>query len=60
MVGQYKSKVVCPDCGKESITFDPFITVTLPIPEKSSSEMKLYVLYGDYSTETIRVNIFFK
>lgn len=31
--GQYKSKVVCPDCKKESITFDPFTTVTLPIPQ---------------------------
>lgn len=34
MAGQYKSKVTCPTCRKDSITFDPFITVTLPIPQK--------------------------
>lgn len=33
MTGQYKSKVVCPVCSLESITFDPFTTVSLPIPE---------------------------
>lgn len=33
MTGQYKSKVICPTCKLESITFDPFTTVSLPIPE---------------------------
>lgn len=33
MTGQYKSKVTCPDCNKTSITFDPFITLTIPIPQ---------------------------
>ena len=35
MVGQYKSKVTCPDCSLESITFDPFLSVTLPIPDET-------------------------
>ena len=39
MHGQYRSKVKCPDCGYISKTFDPFLMVTLPIPEK---EMKDY------------------
>eukprot|EP00184_Porphyridium_aerugineum_P008474 CAMPEP_0184692250 /NCGR_PEP_ID=MMETSP0313-20130426/804_1 /TAXON_ID=2792 /ORGANISM="Porphyridium aerugineum, Strain SAG 1380-2" /LENGTH=1268 /DNA_ID=CAMNT_0027150069 /DNA_START=258 /DNA_END=4064 /DNA_ORIENTATION=- len=33
--GQYKSKVVCPDCGRVSVTFDPFMYLTLPIPSKA-------------------------
>jgi ubiquitin C-terminal hydrolase len=33
MTGQYRSIVTCPDCTHKSTTFDPFITVTLPIPE---------------------------
>jgi ubiquitin C-terminal hydrolase len=32
-MGQYKSKVICPDCKFESITFDPFSNVSLPIPQ---------------------------
>jgi ubiquitin C-terminal hydrolase len=26
--GQYRSKVVCPDCGKVSITFDPYMNLS--------------------------------
>ncbi|KZP01433.1 UCH-domain-containing protein [Calocera viscosa TUFC12733] len=30
--GQYKSTLVCPECGKVSITFDPYMYLTLPLP----------------------------
>ncbi|GAM24098.1 hypothetical protein SAMD00019534_072730, partial [Acytostelium subglobosum LB1] len=30
--GQYKSTLVCSKCSKVSITFDPYMYVTLPIP----------------------------
>jgi ubiquitin carboxyl-terminal hydrolase 4/11/15 len=30
--GMYKSTLHCPECGKISITFDPFNNLTLPIP----------------------------
>ncbi|KAI5957057.1 hypothetical protein KGF57_003366 [Candida theae] len=30
--GLYESILVCPDCGKTSITFDPFSDLTLPLP----------------------------
>ena len=30
--GQYKSKVVCPDCGRVSITFDPYMFLSVPLP----------------------------
>ena len=42
-MGQYKSKVVCPDCGFESITFDPYSTVSLPIPCKENTVLKCFV-----------------
>ncbi|KAK7102274.1 ubiquitin carboxyl-terminal hydrolase 19-like [Littorina saxatilis] len=32
--GQYKSKLVCPVCNKVSITFDPFLYLSVPIPKK--------------------------
>lgn len=30
--GLYQSTLVCPDCEKVSITFDPFMDLTLPLP----------------------------
>ncbi|KAK1826584.1 hypothetical protein QBC39DRAFT_334886 [Podospora conica] len=30
--GMYKSTLVCPECDKVSITFDPFNNLTLPLP----------------------------
>ena len=33
--GQYKSTIVCPECGNINITFDPFNTLTLPIANKN-------------------------
>ncbi|KII87454.1 hypothetical protein PLICRDRAFT_699818 [Plicaturopsis crispa FD-325 SS-3] len=32
--GQYQSRLVCPECQKVSITFDPFMYLTLPLPIK--------------------------
>ncbi|BGP17543.1 hypothetical protein JCM10213v2_005576 [Rhodosporidiobolus nylandii] len=39
--GQYRSTVVCPDCDKVSITFDPFMYVTtnLPVTKKWSGRV---------------------
>jgi len=37
LAGQYRSEIRCPDCQRLSITFDPFLSLTLqfPRPEKS-------------------------
>ncbi|CAJ1055423.1 ubiquitin carboxyl-terminal hydrolase 19 isoform X3 [Xyrichtys novacula] len=32
--GQFKSKLVCPTCSKVSITFDPFLYLPVPLPQK--------------------------
>ena len=33
MHGLYKSTLQCPDCLKISVTFEPYMNITLPIPE---------------------------
>ena len=33
--GQYKSTIICPECGNINITFDPFNTLTLPLVNKN-------------------------
>lgn len=45
--GQYKSTLVCPDCGKISITFDPFMYLSLPITSTVIRTMTVTVFYGD-------------
>ncbi|ETO18004.1 ubiquitin specific peptidase 4 (proto-oncogene) [Reticulomyxa filosa] len=30
--GQYKSRVECPDCERVSITFDPYMFLSVPLP----------------------------
>ncbi|EGC31737.1 hypothetical protein DICPUDRAFT_50006 [Dictyostelium purpureum] len=35
---QLKSKLVCPDCGKISITFDPFMYLSLPLPSEINKQ----------------------
>lgn len=52
MTGQYRSKVTCPDCQKESITFDPFITVTLPIPQKVVNSVMFFLVSANMYKKT--------
>ncbi len=56
MTGQYKSKVTCPTCSKESITFDPFITVTLPIPQKIVNIFDGFVIFKNFEQKTKRIS----
>ncbi|KAK6646162.1 hypothetical protein PHAVU_L004601 [Phaseolus vulgaris] len=47
--GQYKSTLVCPECEKISITFDPFMYLSLPLPSTVSRTMIVTVFYCDGS-----------
>ncbi|ODO05552.1 hypothetical protein I350_04604 [Cryptococcus amylolentus CBS 6273] len=38
--GQLKSTLVCPECTKESITFDPFMYLTVPLPIAQHRQFK--------------------
>ncbi|KAG2674255.1 hypothetical protein I3760_13G125300 [Carya illinoinensis] len=42
--GQYKSTLVCPVCKKISVTFDPFMYLSLPLPSTIMRTMTLTVL----------------
>jgi ubiquitin carboxyl-terminal hydrolase 4/11/15 len=53
--GQYRSTLVCPDCGKVSIKFDPFMYLTLPIPNRKSYTRK--VTYIPWSREKSPVEV---
>jgi len=36
--GQLRSSVSCKTCKEESVTFDPFMTLSLPLPDKSGGK----------------------
>ncbi|KAJ1400030.1 Ubiquitin specific protease, conserved site [Sesbania bispinosa] len=42
--GQYKSTLVCPVCRKVSVTFDPFMYLSLPLPSTTMRTMTLTVV----------------
>ncbi|KAF9645869.1 UCH-domain-containing protein [Thelephora ganbajun] len=42
--GQYKSTLVCPECAKVSITFDPFMYLTLPLPVNKKWTGSIYYM----------------
>lgn len=45
--GQYKSTLVCPQCKKVSVTFDPFMYLSLPLPSTTSRTMTVTVISTD-------------
>eukprot|EP00638_Chattonella_subsalsa_P000224 CAMPEP_0117740088 /NCGR_PEP_ID=MMETSP0947-20121206/4139_1 /TAXON_ID=44440 /ORGANISM="Chattonella subsalsa, Strain CCMP2191" /LENGTH=1058 /DNA_ID=CAMNT_0005556147 /DNA_START=142 /DNA_END=3318 /DNA_ORIENTATION=+ len=45
--GQYKSVVTCPDCDKVSVTFDPFMYLTLPLPFSTEKTLPITFVPGD-------------
>ncbi|KAH7683092.1 ubiquitin carboxyl-terminal hydrolase 4/11/15 protein [Dioscorea alata] len=47
--GQYKSTLVCPVCGKVSVTFDPFMYLSLPIQSASSRNITVTIFTSDGS-----------
>lgn len=42
--GQYKSTLICSQCQRVSITFDPFLMTSLPIPSVKHVNVELYYI----------------
>jgi ubiquitin carboxyl-terminal hydrolase 4/11 len=53
--GQYKSTLVCPECEKVSITFEPFKYLTLPLPVQRSWEHTVYWVPYDITKPHVKV-----
>lgn len=55
LFGQYKSKLHCPKCNNESITFDPFMMYPLPIPQSNKKVMEIILMKNH--VESIKLNL---
>lgn len=47
MQGLYKSTLVCPQCGYSSVKFDPFMYLSLPLPESKVRQLTAILLHAD-------------
>ncbi|XP_057523844.1 ubiquitin carboxyl-terminal hydrolase 8-like isoform X2 [Amaranthus tricolor] len=47
--GQFRSKLVCPVCRRVSVTFDPFMYLSLPLPSTTMRTMTVTLLSTDGS-----------
>ena len=60
MHGQYRSQLTCPECSKISITYDPFSTLTLPIPGKESKTIEFYFIHHENREKPFKLSMKFK
>ena len=54
---QFHSSLTCPACRRQSKTFDPFLCVTLPIPQKQLLPVYVTVLYIDQSPRQVKLGL---
>lgn len=54
---QFRSSLTCPSCERQSNTFDPFLCVSLPIPQKQIRPFIVTVLYIDQSPRQVRLGL---
>ena len=56
--GQFKNRVICNECGNMSITYDPFMILSLPIPSGKCNLMIKYFGYnpGDFHEFNVHIN----
>jgi uncharacterized UBP type Zn finger protein len=48
-LGEFNSNVSCPECGKFSITKDPFLEVSVPLKAKTSVKEMEYCIVRDWN-----------
>lgn len=60
MHGLYKSTVKCPDCNCVSVTFEPYMNISLPIPEIRLIQKQFFWVPFDPSKRCILYNFSIK
>ncbi|ORY31587.1 hypothetical protein BCR39DRAFT_558054 [Naematelia encephala] len=55
--GQLQSTLVCPECHKESITMDPFMYLTVPLPITQTRVLKIWYISRDVERPPLAVSL---
>lgn len=53
--GLFKSTLVCPECHKVSVTFDPFCYLSVPLPVSKERVMEVFFVSLDPRAEPVQV-----
>ena len=55
--GLLKSTLVCPECQKVSVTFDPFCYLSLPLPIRKERQIEVFLIPNDPARKPRRVSL---
>ena len=55
--GLFKSTLVCPECRKVSVTFDPFCYLSVPLPVSKERVMEIFFVSLDPFAKPAQVNV---
>eukprot|EP00730_Choanoeca_flexa_P005876 TRINITY_DN12039_c0_g1_i1.p1 TRINITY_DN12039_c0_g1~~TRINITY_DN12039_c0_g1_i1.p1 ORF type:complete len:1034 (+),score=263.37 TRINITY_DN12039_c0_g1_i1:1657-4758(+) len=55
--GQYKSTLICPECQKVSVTFDPMMYLSVPIPELTTMTVNVRFIPWDKTQQHTQLGI---
>ncbi|KAJ2064415.1 hypothetical protein GGI08_002382 [Coemansia sp. S2] len=55
--GQYRSTLVCPVCSHTSVTFDPFMYLTLPLPVQRQKWLELVFIPSNVDVYATRMRL---
>ncbi|XP_078423953.1 ubiquitin carboxyl-terminal hydrolase 15 isoform X5 [Cetorhinus maximus] len=55
--GLFKSTLVCPECSKVSVTFDPFCYLTLPLPLKKERTLEVFLVRMEPLTKPMQYKV---
>jgi ubiquitin carboxyl-terminal hydrolase 4/11/15 len=45
--GQLRTKLICPCCNRENVVFDPYVSVTLPLPTERLTSVRYFYTLAD-------------
>lgn len=54
---QYRSSLACPKCNQQSTTFDPFLCLSLPIPQREERPIYITVVFVGSSRAPLRIGV---
>ncbi|XP_042217507.1 ubiquitin carboxyl-terminal hydrolase 31-like isoform X2 [Homarus americanus] len=54
---QFRSSLKCPHCQKESNTFDPFLCVSIPIPQRQVQSIFVTIVYLNQQPKQVQLGV---
>ncbi|ELU02243.1 hypothetical protein CAPTEDRAFT_227854 [Capitella teleta] len=55
--GLCRSSLMCPKCRRQSLTFDPILSLSLPIPQKTKRPVYVTVVYHNASPKQVHIGL---